>query len=58
MPNDMLSAFDEYFEAITADTPELLEQAFRLRYVVLCTEARFPGFEAARYPDGDGDRRL
>ncbi len=52
MSNDMLSAFDEYFEVITADTPELLEQAFRLRYAVLCTEARLPGFEAARYPNG------
>lgn len=52
MPNDMLSAFDEYFEVVIADTPELLEQAFRLRYTVLCIEERLPGFEAARYPDG------
>jgi N-acyl amino acid synthase of PEP-CTERM/exosortase system len=52
MPNDMLSAFDEYFEVVIADTPELLEQAFRLRYTVLCIEERAPGFEAAHYPDG------
>ncbi len=52
MTNDMLSAFDEYFEIITADTPELLEQSFHLRYTVLCIEARAPGFEAAHYPDG------
>ena len=52
MPNDMLSAFDEYFEVVIADTPELLEQAFRLRYTVLCVEERAPGFEAAHYPDG------
>ena len=52
MPNDILSAFDEYFEVITADTPELLEVAFRLRYTVLCVEERLPGFEASRYPDG------
>ena len=52
MPNDMLNAFDEYFEIITADTPELLEQVFRLRYAVLCIEVRAPGFEAAHYPDG------
>ncbi|MCX7183870.1 MAG: PEP-CTERM/exosortase system-associated acyltransferase [Nitrosospira sp.] len=52
MPNDMLNAFDEYFEVVIADTPELLEQAFRLRYTVLCIEERLPGFEAARYSDG------
>ena len=52
MPNDMLSAFDEYFEIITADTPELLEEVFRLRYTVLCVEAHAPGFEATHYPDG------
>ncbi|MEK7843939.1 MAG: PEP-CTERM/exosortase system-associated acyltransferase [Pseudomonadota bacterium] len=51
MPNDMLNAFDEYFEVVTVDTPELLEQAFRLRYIVLCIEERLPGFEAAGYPD-------
>ncbi len=52
MPNNMLSAFDEYFEVITADTPELLEQSFRLRYTVLCTERCISGFSAAHYPDG------
>jgi len=52
MPNDMLNAFDEYFEVVIADTPELLEQAFRLRYTVLCIEERAPGFEAAGYLDG------
>ncbi len=52
MPNNMLSAFGEYFEIITADSPELLEQVFRLRYLALCVEARAPGFEAAHYPDG------
>ena len=52
MPNDILNAFDEYFEVITADSPELLEEVFRLRYTVLCVEARLPGFGAAHYPDG------
>ncbi len=52
MQNGMLSAFDEYFEVVAADTPELVEQAFRLRYTALCVEARIPGFEAAHYPDG------
>ena len=52
MPNDMLNAFDEYFEVVIANTPELLEQAFRLRYTVLCIEERAPGVEAAHYPDG------
>ena len=40
MPNDMLNAFDGYFEVVIANTPELLEQAFRLRYTVLCIGAR------------------
>lgn len=51
MTNDMLNAFNEYFEVILADTPELLEQSFHLRYAVLCIEARAPGFEATHYPD-------
>ena len=52
MTNDLLSAFDEYFEVITADSPELLEEVFRLRYTVMCIEKRLPGFEPLHYPDG------
>ena len=50
--NDIVAAFNEYFEVIDADTPELLKDVFRLRYQVLCIEQRLPGFEASRYPDG------
>lgn len=52
MQNDLINAFDEYFEIVTADSPELLEEAFRLRYTVLCIEARLPGFSVEDYPDG------
>jgi N-acyl amino acid synthase of PEP-CTERM/exosortase system len=49
--NDIVAAFNEYFEVIDADTPERLQDVFRLRYQVLCIEQRLPGFEASRYPD-------
>ncbi|WP_238529802.1 PEP-CTERM/exosortase system-associated acyltransferase [Nitrosospira multiformis] len=50
--NDIVTAFNEYFEVVDADTPERLQDVFRLRYQVLCIEQRLPGFEASRYPDG------
>ena len=49
--NDIVAAFNEYFEVIDVDTPELLREAFRVRYQVLCVEQRAPGFPASRYPD-------
>jgi N-acyl amino acid synthase of PEP-CTERM/exosortase system len=49
--NDVVAAFNEYFEVIDADSSELLSQVFRLRYQVLCVEQRAPGFEASNYPD-------
>ncbi|HKX54160.1 MAG TPA: PEP-CTERM/exosortase system-associated acyltransferase, partial [Nitrosospira sp.] len=50
--NDIVAAFNEYFEVIDANSPELLQDVFRLRYQVLCIEQRLPGFETSRYPDG------
>lgn len=50
--NDIVAAFNEYFEVIDATTPELLREAFRVRYQVLCVEQRAPGFEASNYPEG------
>lgn len=50
--NKLLNSFNEYFEVIPTDTPELLEQAFRLRYRSYCIEDRVPDFEAEKYPDG------
>ena len=46
----MASLYDishKYFEVITAENDELLENVHRLRYQVLCEEKRLPGFEAA-----------
>ncbi len=49
--NDMYKNFQKYFEIIIADTPELLENVYRIRYQVLCIEQRLPGFDASLYPD-------
>lgn len=48
----LITAFKHYFEVISADTPSLLEEVFRLRYHVLCVEQRLPGFEQCKYPNG------
>ncbi len=50
--NDVVAAFNEYFEVIDADSPELLREAFRVRYQVLCVDQRAPGFQASNYPEG------
>jgi N-acyl amino acid synthase of PEP-CTERM/exosortase system len=50
--NDIMAAFNEYFEVIDARSPELLCAVFRLRYQVYCIEQRAPGFEASSYPEG------
>lgn len=50
--NDITAAFHEYFEIVTADTPELLKEVFGLRYRILCVNECIPGFEADNYPDG------
>jgi len=49
---ELSRSFDEYFEVIPADTPELLEKAYRIRYQSYCLEERVPDFEAEKYPDG------
>lgn len=49
--NDVVAAFNEYFEVMDADSSKLQREVFRLRYQVLCIEQRLPGFEASRYPD-------
>lgn len=41
--------FSEYFDVITADTPELQEEVYRLRYQVYCLETKFE--DAACFPD-------
>lgn len=49
--NNVVAAFNEYFEVIDADSPELLREAFHLRYRALCIEQRLPGFDAKHYLD-------
>ena len=49
---DLLTHFTKYFEILQADTPALLEEAFRLRYQVYCREGLLPGFDPLDYPDG------
>ncbi|MGH8520122.1 MAG: PEP-CTERM/exosortase system-associated acyltransferase [Gammaproteobacteria bacterium] len=51
-PDDLVAHFKQYFEIVRADTPDLLEQAFRLRYQVYCQEGCLPGFDPLDYPDG------
>ena len=49
--NDIAAAFHEYFEIVTADTPELRKEVFSLRYRILCVKECIPGFETEKYPD-------
>lgn len=49
--NDVVAAFNEYFEVIDVNSPELLREVFRVRYQVLCVEQRAPGFDASGYPE-------
>lgn len=49
--NDVVAAFNEYFEVIDVNSPELLREVFRVRYQVLCVEQRAPGFELSSYPE-------
>ena len=49
--NDLIAAFNEYFEVISADTPELLHEVFKLRYQALCIERTFPNFDASNFPE-------
>ena len=53
--------YTEYFDIVRADTPELLDQAYRLRYQVYCLEHPFEN--SAEHSDGrerdvDDDRSI
>lgn len=52
LPHDLVTRFKQFFVIVRADTPDLLEQAFRLRYQVYCQEGCLPGFDPLDYPDG------
>jgi N-acyl amino acid synthase of PEP-CTERM/exosortase system len=43
--NQLSKSFYEYFEILQADSESLREQAYRLRYEVLCLEKNLPGFD-------------
>jgi N-acyl amino acid synthase of PEP-CTERM/exosortase system len=45
-----VNRLDDYFDVIEADTPELLDEVFSLRYQVYCIENQFE--DATQYPDG------
>lgn len=46
--SDLIAAFKDYFEVVPADTPQLLEETFRLRYQVYCQEMHFE--DSSQYP--------
>lgn len=48
----LYESFLEHYEIVIADTTELLENVFRMRYQVLCIEKRLPGFDPSHYIDG------
>jgi N-acyl amino acid synthase of PEP-CTERM/exosortase system len=47
---DFAACYDRHFAVLRADTPELLDLAYRLRYQVYCVENQFE--DAARFRDG------
>ena len=49
--SDAYESFQKYFEIVMADTPELIEAVYRIRYQVLCVQNTFPDMNAADYPD-------
>ncbi len=49
--SELYKSFNKYFEIEIADTPQLLEQVYKIRYQVLCVEQRIPGFEPSQFPD-------
>lgn len=46
----LAEAYEKLFVTIPADTPELQEEAYRLRYQVYCVEREFE--DPTQYPDG------
>ena len=49
--NDLYQNSQKYFEIVLADTTELLEHVYRIRYQVLCVQNTFPDMDAIDYPD-------
>jgi len=51
MMGELYDAYQKYFEIVIAETLELQEIAYKIRYQVLCEEQRIPGFDQDNYPD-------
>ena len=49
--SDLYQSFQQYFEIVIADTDELLENVYKIRYQVLCVQNTFPNMDAIDYPD-------
>lgn len=49
--NDSYKGFQNFFEIVIADTPELLEIVYGIRYQVLCVQNTFPDMNACDYPN-------
>lgn len=49
--NELEAAFHQYFEIVNANTPELLKEAFSLRFRILCVHNDISGFNPVDYPD-------
>lgn len=49
--SDLYEKFRQNFEIVDADTAELREHVFRLRYQILCVEKRLPDFDSVNCPN-------
>lgn len=49
--SDLYKSFHQFFEIVIADTAELLENVYKIRYQVLCIQNTFPNMSADDYPD-------
>ena len=49
---DIVKYFNDHFELVAADTPELQREAFRIRFSVFSEELCLPSVEPWRFPNG------
>jgi len=49
--SEIYDTFKRAFILIKADTPELKQKVYQLRYQVYCLQLKLPGFCASNYPD-------
>jgi N-acyl amino acid synthase of PEP-CTERM/exosortase system len=61
LDSDFAQSYMQYFDIVRADTPALLDEAYRIRYQVYCMENRFENAAQhidARESDVDDDRSV